>query len=282
MSEPGIRQLGKGQLRKMRVNEGAPVQYRLPMGTDEVELNGLLGARLRLRYLDRISCIHCGRMTKKSFSQGYCYPCFRQLARCDSCIVKPELCHYFEGTCREPAWADQYCMRDHIVYLANSSGLKVGITRIDQVPTRWIDQGAAQARPLVRVRTRQQSGLLEVELASSLADRTNWRKMLTGRPEEIDLASEANRVLQNHAQALDGLRVRFGVDAFTELADAKTWFFEYPINAYPTKVKSLNLDKQAVIEGSLNGIKGQYLIFDCGVINIRNFAGYHCSLEEMQ
>jgi hypothetical protein len=65
--------------------------------------------------------------------------------------MKPETCHYHLGTCREPDWAQNHCFRPHIVYLANSSGVKVGITRKTQIPTRWLDQGASQALPIFEV-----------------------------------------------------------------------------------------------------------------------------------
>lgn len=125
-----------GSLRKMRSALAETVAYALPVGDCDVPLNALLGRRITLQYLGQIHCVHCGRRTNKSFSQGYCYPCFQKLAACDSCIVSPEKCHYAAGTCREPAWGEQHCLQPHVVYLANSSGLKVGITRGTQVPTR--------------------------------------------------------------------------------------------------------------------------------------------------
>ena len=157
-----------GHLQKMQValppGPEGPVTYQLPLDEQRLPLNGLLGESIRMTFTGEIHCIHCGRRSNKSFNQGYCYPCFSKLAQCDSCIVSPEKCHYFEGTCREPDWADSHCMVDHIVYLANSSGVKVGITRETQLPTRWIDQGAVQALPILRVKTRQQSGLVETAL----------------------------------------------------------------------------------------------------------------------
>ena len=124
------------------------VDYRMVFGDVEVPLNQYLGSTLQLSFDGVINCIHCDRKTNKSFNQGYCYPCFKRLAQCDSCIVSPEKCHYHEGTCREPEWGETHCMIDHIVYLANTSGIKVGITRGTQVPTRWMDQGATQAKPI--------------------------------------------------------------------------------------------------------------------------------------
>jgi len=172
-------ELGRGALSKMSAQLGDPVvQYAFRLGDELVSVNPLLGKRIRLEYLGGIHCSHCGRKTSKSFSQGYCYPCFTSLAQCDTCIMSPERCHYDAGTCREPSWGESFCMTDHIVYLANSSGIKVGITRASQVPTRWIDQGARQALPILRVATRQQSGLVEDLLRTQVADRTNWRALL--------------------------------------------------------------------------------------------------------
>jgi hypothetical protein len=164
-----------GQARKLAVRLDRPVQYRLELGEQSAGLNVLLEKSLSLRTTGRISCIHCARVTNKSFNQGYCYPCFQKLAQCDSCIMSPEKCHYDQGTCREPVWGDYFCMQDHIVYLANSSGLKVGITRASQLPTRWIDQGASQGLAVIRVRTRQQAGFCEAMFRQHVSDRTNWR-----------------------------------------------------------------------------------------------------------
>ncbi len=212
--------LGSGALDKLRAALTTPVTYAMPVGENEVPLNEYLGRRLRIEFLGLISCTHCGRRSKKSFGQGYCYPCFQQLARCDSCIVKPENCHFAQGTCREPEWGQQFCMTEHIVYLANSSGLKVGITRASQVPTRWIDQGAVQALPVLRVATRHQSGLAEILFGASVADKTNWRAMLKGPAEPLDLAAEAAALLARHRAGLEDLQIRFGPDAIRPLAAA--------------------------------------------------------------
>ncbi len=137
-----------GNLRKMRVEDASPVRYFMRFNELEVEMNPLIGRPVTLAFSGRIQCIACGRVSKKSFNQGYCFPCFRSLARCDRCIVSPELCHFHLGTCREPDWGQANCMQPHVIYLANSSGVKVGITRRSQLPTRWIDQGAVEAVPL--------------------------------------------------------------------------------------------------------------------------------------
>ena len=263
-----------GTLSKLKSDLQAPVQYGLPLGEEVMPLNPLLGQSLQLRYTGRIFCVHCGRKTSKSFDQGYCFPCFRSLAQCDTCIVKPEQCHFHEGTCREPDWGQQFCFQGHTVYLANSSGVKVGITRNTQVPTRWIDQGAVQALPVFQVGSRYHSGLVEITLGKYVSDKTRWQAMLKNQVDELDLKKERDQLLEQCRLELDALADRLGPDAFTPLPDADVVQIEYPVLEYPSKVTSFNLDKTGQIQGTLMGIKGQYLMFDTGVINIRKFSGY--------
>lgn len=264
----------QGTLAKMKTALGAPVSYRLPVGEDRLELNPLLGKRLKLSYSGQIFCTHCGRKTNKSFDQGYCYPCFRKLAQCDTCIVKPETCHFQAGTCREPEWAQNFCFQGHTVYLSNSSGLKVGITRNDQVPTRWIDQGAVQAIPVFQVQNRLHSGLVEITLGKYVADKTRWQAMLKNQVDKLDMIAERDKLLQQCQLELDALRDQLGEDAIVFMADAQPIDIDFPVLEYPAKVVSLNFDKKPEVAGTLLGIKGQYLIFDTGVINIRKYTGY--------
>ncbi|MEH6557113.1 MAG: DUF2797 domain-containing protein [Oceanicoccus sp.] len=272
-----------GLLRKMQTQLGGVnetgVDYRLPVGDTLIPMNELLGRSISLSYGGAINCLHCGRKTKKSFSQGYCYPCFRSLAQCDSCIMSPEKCHYEQGTCREPEWAQTHCMTDHFVYLANSSGIKVGITRGNQIPTRWMDQGAIQALPIFRVSTRLLSGLVEVVFKQHIADKTNWRAMLKGDVDRIDLIAERDRLLIACEKEISSLQDNHGLQAIQPIGDALSVDIDYPVQEFPTKVTSLNFDKQAEITGVLKGIKGQYLILDTGVLNIRKFGGYHIEFE---
>jgi hypothetical protein len=242
-------------------------------------MNDYLGQRISLNYGGEIHCCYCGRKTKKSFNQGFCFPCLKKLARCDSCIVSPEKCHYEQGTCREPEWGEAFCLTDHVVYLANSSGVKVGITRATQLPTRWIDQGAVQALPIMRVATRLQSGLVEDALRQHVADKTNWRKMLKGELERVDLPAARETVFERCEAELGALSERFGVQALQPVVDAECVDIEYPVLEYPTKVSSHNFDKTPQVEGTLMGIKGQYLILDTGVINLRKFTAYNISFS---
>ena len=270
--------IARGIVRKMRSRLGQPVSYSARLGDNEITLNPLIDQQLKLIFSGGIYCIHCNRKTNKSFNQGYCYPCFQKLAQCDSCIIHPERCHLEQGTCREPAWGEKYCMQDHIVYLANSSGLKVGITRATQVPTRWIDQGATQALAIMRVRSRLQSGTLEMAFKQHVADKTNWRDMLKGKAAELDMAGERDRLLAACEEDIKELKDRFGFFAISVLKGIDPVSIDYPVQAYPEKITSLNFDKGQVVSGTLKGIKGQYLIFDSGVINLRRFSGYEVEL----
>jgi len=276
MTEIAVQMQHQGVLQKMRVHLSEPVEYQLALDGEAQGpvLNQYLGKRVRLEYQGAINCLACNRKTKKSFAQGYCYPCFTKLPQCDTCIVKPETCHFAAGTCRDPEWGQRNCFTPHIVYLANSSGLKVGITRQTQIPTRWIDQGAIQALPILRVSTRLQSGLVETLFAKQVADKTNWRAMLKGQVDPMDLRAHRDRLFDLCRDELEQLKSEQGEGAICEL-DEQPLEINYPVINYPTKVVSLNLDKDPVVEGVLQGIKGQYLILDTGVINLRKYGAYN-------
>lgn len=262
-----------GKIYKMPVELATPVTYYLRLGEQQLLLNSLLGQTIRLRYRGVIHCINCNRKTNKSFHQGFCFPCFRKLAECNLCSIHPEKCRYYEGVCREDDWAHAHCGQPHYVYLANSSGLKVGITRTTQIPTRWIDQGATQGLIMLEVKNRHQSGLVEVALKNYIADKTNWHAMLKSANDKQDLQTKRSELLTQAQNELTPIFERFpeevrhnpGLDVMT---------IEYPVLTYPQKIVAINLDKTPEVTGVLQGIKGQYLLFDIGVLSMRKFAGY--------
>jgi hypothetical protein len=262
-----------GRLSKMVSYPDLPVRYQLMLGEVPFDLAPLIGRELHLQYLGKIFCGHCGKKTKKSYNQGYCFPCTMKLAECDLCIMKPETCHFDKGTCREPAWGEAHCMKPHVVYLANSSGLKVGITRRTQVPTRWIDQGATQALPILEVQKRLTSGLIEVLFKKHVADKTDWRKMLKGPAEEINLLEWKEKLLALVSEDLKGHEYK--------ILDEPEYKFNFPVSVYPEKVASINLEKVPEIKSKLLGIKGQYLIFEAGVLNVRAHSGFEVTIEEL-
>ena len=166
-----------------------------------------------------------------------------------------------------------------MVYLANSSGLKVGITRKVNVPTRWIDQGAIAALPIMEVATRHQSGMFEMLFKDHTADKTNWRKMLSGDVPDVDLMARRDELLEVTAADFADIADRLEPGSVSLLPDAPIYRFDYPVNQYPTKIKSHNLDKTPRVEGVLNGVKGQYLLLSTGVINMRKYTGYQVTFS---
>lgn len=272
-----------GTVRKMHVSvdDNRCAQYQLPIGDNTVEMNGLIGNPISLTYSGNIQCIHCQRKTKKSFGQGYCYPCLISLAQCDTCIIKPELCHYHQGTCREPSWGEEHCLSDHFIYLANTGNVKVGITRhvTDGVSSRWIDQGASQATVMLRVPDRLTSGKIEKLCTQYIGDKTNWRTMLKGVIPERDLVTLKHELLDKLSSELQLIAAEKGLTAFAPVPDTQLQI-NYPVRQYPVKIKSINLDKTASFSGILQGIKGQYWLLDQDrVINIRKYAGYFLELN---
>ncbi|MDB0117969.1 DUF2797 domain-containing protein, partial [Acinetobacter baumannii] len=253
--------------------------YKFVLDRSEIDLPFNLGQELEIEWTGNIYCTSCGTKTPKSYSQGHCFKCFKTKAECDLCIMKPETCHYHLGTCREDDFAHSVCFQPHIVYLANSSALKVGITRVSHMPGRWLDQGATQALPILKVGSRRLSGQLETMFGSLIADKTDWRKLLKGEAEPLNMVEQRDQLIEEFAPKIQTIREEFSQNLeFNEtvelLENELPREFVYPVEQYPEKIKSLNLDKTPKIRGVLQGIKGQYLIFDIGVINIRKYTGY--------
>jgi len=261
----------EGTISKMESQLEPVVRYHLPVGNERVNMNELIGKDIELSFSGEIHCVACGKITKKSFGQGYCYPCFVSVPETAECIIHPELCRAHEGIYRDKEWSERVCLNDHYVYLAVSSGLKVGVTRATQVPTRWIDQGAWKAIKLAKTPNRHLAGVIEVALKEYMSDKTSWQKMLKNDiAQDIDLEEEKQKAWE----LLDEELQQYIID------DDEITEIEYPVRAYPVKVKSLSFDKIPVITGKLAGIKGQYLIFeDNSVLNIRKHTGYKIKLS---
>ncbi len=256
----------EGTLNKMQSRLENPVQYLLPIGSETVEMNQFIGKEVEFVFSGTIYCKSCGKKTNKSFSQGFCYSCFLTAPEAAECIMRPELCRAHEGIARDMEWSEKNCLTDHYVYLAVSSGLKVGVTRSSQIPTRWIDQGAAKAIKLAVTPNRYLAGVIEIALKPYLSDKTSWQKMLKNeQPKDIDLEEEKQKAWELLDEELQEYITED--DEITEIS--------YPVMQYPAKVKSINFDKTPDFKGKLTGIKGQYLIFENGfVLNIRKHTGY--------
>lgn len=263
-----------GTLRQLTTKVALPVQYAFQVVDDKAEtvhlaVGDCLGSGLRIEFLDRIVCMHCAHETPKSYGGGYCYACFTTLARCDLCVVSPARCHYHAGTCREPQWGESFCMNDHLVYLANTSGLKVGITRAGNENGRWMDQGAVQAMTILRAQTRRDAGLAEELIAKRMSDRTDWRRLVGGDVAPLDLGHEKALLREQLGELPAGV-------SWIEESDLRT--FSYPVLRYPARLERLHLTAGSV-EGNLLGIKGQYLLLSSGVFNVRQHAGYEVRIS---
>lgn len=259
-----------GILDKMPTSFINPVQYFLTLGADRIAMNELVGREITLRWTHNIYCTVCGKKTNKSFGEGMCYPCFATAPENSECIVRPELCRAHLGQGRDAEWENKHHNRPHYVYLALTNAVKVGVTREDQIPTRWIDQGAHKGVILVQAPYRQIAGLVEVALKEHLSDKTNWQRMLKNESAgELELLSEKKRVAALLAEEYH--QYLHTDDEVVEII--------YPVLEYPAKVASISLDKIDSITLPLKGIRGQYLMFEGGnVINIRKHSGYEVEL----
>lgn len=270
-----------GILTKMQVklDQNNLANYYLVLDNKpKIFLNDFIGKNICLEFSNIIKCIHCSKNTKISYNQGHCYICATTLAKCDLCIVRPKTCHYHLGTCREPSWGKDNCFTKHIVYLANSSGIKVGIARATNIPDRWIDQGAIQALPIIHVGSRYEAGLIEAIFAKEVPEQTNWRKMLNLNTDLIDLVAIRDKLLENLHKDLHNMK-------FELINNNNVIIINYPISSalvnVANKINLNNLNKSQVISGILLAIKGQYLIFAHGVINIRSLSGYEVKFKEI-
>jgi len=258
----------EGVLRKMQTEMGQPIQYYMLFEDNFLNVNQVLNKQLKIDFI-RFQCLNCGE-DRPIFRQGFCKTCFFETPSAGDWIMRPELSTAHLGKeDRDLDYEKKVQIQPHIVYLANSSNIKVGVTRKTQVPTRWIDQGAHEAIEIVEVPNRYLAGITEVALKDHIGDKTNWRKMLTNDVDDEDLVTWRNKLKQ-----------------FIPL-EAKEYFIEnnnethmeFPVLKYPEKVKSLNLSKTPSYEGVLSGIKGQYLIFeDNTVFNVRGSEGLFISL----
>ncbi|KOY51974.1 DUF2797 domain-containing protein [Polaribacter dokdonensis] len=259
----------QGVLRKMMTEIGDEVQYYLDMKTDFLNMNQLISKEIKLSFVT-YECLNC-HLEKKIYRQGYCQSCFFDIPQAADWIMRPELSKaHLDEEDRDLAYEKRVQLQPHIVYLANSSNVKVGVTRKQQVPTRWIDQGAHEAIEIVEVPNRYLAGITEVALKEHVADKTNWRKMLKNDIEDVNLV-EWREKLKEYIPA-----------------EATEYFIEsnietninFPVTQYPAKPKSLNLIKTPTYTGKLVGIKGQYLIFeDETVFNVRSNEGLVVNIQ---
>jgi hypothetical protein len=248
-----------GVLTKMQTEFLNPIQYYLVFKNDFIHMNQLIRKTLSIKLVGH-QCLSCG-LDKEIYRQGFCKSCFFDMPFAGDWIMRPELSTAHLGKeDRDLEYEKKVQLQPHIVYLANSSNVKVGVTRKTQVPTRWIDQGAHEAIEIVEAPNRYLAGITEVALKDFVADKTNWRKMLKNDIEDESLLEWRDRL----KQYVPNEAIDYFIDNNTET------HLHFPVEHYPEKPNSLNIKKQREYSGQLVGIKGQYLIFeDNTVFNIR-------------
>lgn len=259
----------EGFLRKMPVEHLADeVRYFFP---SDILANHWIGQELRVSFLQEIRCVKCSTKIKKSYNDGYCFKCFDSSPENSPCVIRPELCRGHLGEGRDVQWELENHNMPHIVYLAQTDVVKVGVTRKSNLLNRWTDQGAFKATILAETPNRYEAGRIEVAMKDLVTDRTNWRKMLTNDIDDsIDLLEEKWRLEEYLPADLSHF--------FSE--DEQVVTIHYPVLNYPTKVQSVQLDKTPLFTKTLAGIRGQYFIFDDGaVLNIRKHSGYAVKIE---
>lgn len=268
----------QGYLRKMQYEQAAPLKIYLNLGDAKICLNDYLGRTIKLHHNGEIRCCNCDAKTKKSYGGGYCYRCVMQLAECDMCILKPETCHRAEGSCRNNVWSDQNCMRSHLVYLAYTSDIKVGITRSSTGLPRWYDQGAVCAVPLLHVPDRLAAGMAEVYLKQKFNDKSEWKKMLAFGDCDKNCLEALQKAQDQAREFLYPWIIEHQFDKLVKGVEPQVFNYPRIANIEPV-LNRLSFSKQDEIAGKLLGVKGQYLLLDIGVVNIRQHTGYHVTLS---
>ncbi len=259
----------EGQLLKMITHQATPIQYYLNLSHDLIHMNSLIGQTLEFNHLG-YQCVNCQR-DEKLFRMGFCKKCFFESPYASDSIIRPELSRAHLGEQERDLEIEKSIqLVPHIVYLAYTGEVKVGVTRESQIPTRWIDQGATFALAIAKTTNRYEAGMIELALKTQLSDKTNYRKMLKDEYEDdLDLAN-----FRTQAQKLFP-----GEFSKYFNADQEIWHLDYPYTA-PEKITTLSLDKRPSFSSVLKGIKGQYLAFEGGsVLNVRSHEGYVVSLN---
>lgn len=259
-----------GALNKMQTMYENPVRYALDIGDDLLAMNGLLGKTILMHFTGKYTCF-CDKEVNRIFRGNFCYDCYLTKPEAGDAIYRPELSKAHLGIAdRDLEFEQRYQLQPHVVYLANSGGLKVGVTRARQKTTRWMDQGATSAIVLAETENRFEAGEIEVFLKNHLSDKTHWTRMLTNALADVDLMPEKNRVADLLPATLKNFVSK----------DNSIYTFTYPVSNYPSKVQSINFSKSNVFSAKLSGIRGQYLIFDSGqVFNVRSHEGFQVELE---
>lgn len=259
----------QGPIFKMTTVNGKPIQYYLNLSGDIVCMNQLIDRKLKINLIG-YQCVNCGK-DEKPFRMGFCKKCFFESPFASETIIRPELSTAHLDIEERDLQVEKFIqLQPHIVYLAYTGDVKVGVTRETQIPTRWIDQGATFALPIARTDNRWEAGMIEVALKEHLPDKTNWKKMLQDDYEDdLDLADFREKIKTYFPENFENF--------YNETGEMQR--FDFPYEA-PQNISAFTLEKNPQFEGILKGIKGQYLCFEGGnFMNVRSHEGCVIELE---
>ncbi len=269
--ETSVALVDAAPLGRLAIEPDDPARYTLRLGDAQLPLNPLLDRGLSLSFTGRMFCTACAEPTSRAYGGGYCYDCFTILARADLCMVSPDRCHHHLGTCREPDWGTSFCMQPHVVYLANTAGAKVGLTRADRAIGRWLDQGAVQGLVICAAATRREAGLIEATIARQVSDRADWRKLVAADAPPLDLLALAAQLRE---------QVMLPCGAWVEEGSVET--LRYPVLRYGLVEQVQLQGRSAPFTSRLLGCKGSYLLFEHGAFNVAAHAGYEVAVSEVR
>lgn len=253
-------------LRKIILSVAEPsVRAFVPIGRHLVDVNTLIGKKLRLHWPGMAECQSCRGIFSSLQAQGLCRKCFFESPMAGPSMVRPELSTAHLGIAdRDLEFERALQLQPHSVYLADSGGVKVGVTRTRQQVTRWLDQGASTAQVIAITDNRYEAGLIEVALKEHFSDKTDWRRMLAGETFDADFAAAIGVALEAIPSDLKRFAQADGVKHQAH------WSLAPGFRAKSVKFSNHGDEIEAVLAGQ----RGQYLAFTDGrAINLRSHEG---------
>jgi hypothetical protein len=260
----------KGYIKNIHYINTNPIKYYLELNNNFLFLNTLMNKKIFIYYIHN-RCIKC-KKKNSIYKNGYCYTCFLNHPKNYIGIIKPERCtSHLNIENKNIFFEKQIELQNHIVYLSITSQIKIGVTREKTFYHRMIEQGASKAIQIAKTPNRYYAGSIEVHMKKYIPDKTNYKIMLTKNNEEIyDLINYKFYLKNKFSKKL--------INFFLEHKNNIYHFF-YPIIKYPITIKNINLYNENLLNKRLIGLKGNYLIFDNGVVlNIKNHIGYYVNI----
>ena len=100
----------EGTINKMTVSNCQSVKYTLPLSIHNIIVNDFIERTIKISFQKKIFCTKCGKQTKKTYLNSFCYDCFCTAPESDICIFSPEKCKAHIGITRDLQWAKKNCL----------------------------------------------------------------------------------------------------------------------------------------------------------------------------